>query len=123
MAEVKNLTDWKSLVEYSPDGPKHHVLADTDSYRAVFVGIEKGGKIPPHPSTDATYHFLEGSGWMVVDDERYPVSPGTTIVVPAMAKRGIEAATRLAFLGSHGGHGKHRNHQKPQEVSKDRRPL
>lgn len=121
MTEVKFLSDWKSIIEYSPDGPKHHVLADTNSYRAVLVGVDAGGKIPPHPSTDATYHFLEGSGWMIVDGERYPVSAGTTIVVPAKAERGIEAETRLAFLGSHGGHGTQAGQQHEREVPNRRR--
>jgi mannose-6-phosphate isomerase-like protein (cupin superfamily) len=107
MTEVKKIADWKSLVKYSPEGPQHHVLADTGSYRAVLVGIQAGGTIPQHPSTDATYHFLEGTGTMIVDDERFLVSAGTTMVVPAKAARGIEAETQLAFLGSHGGHGNH----------------
>lgn len=123
MSEVKNVEDWTSVVEYSPSGPKHHVLADTDSYRAVLVGIEAGGKIPPHPSTDATYHFLEGTGLMIVDGERYPISAGSTMVVPANAERGMEAETRLAFLGSHGGHGKETSPQHTRSAYNSRRPM
>jgi quercetin dioxygenase-like cupin family protein len=44
------------------------------------------------------YHILEGSGWMFVDGERWPVSPGATIVMPDGTVRGMEAETRLAFL-------------------------
>jgi copper chaperone CopZ/mannose-6-phosphate isomerase-like protein (cupin superfamily) len=129
MTEVKKISDWKSLVKYSPEGPQHHVLADTGSYRAVLVGIQAGGTIPQHPSTDATYHFLEGTGTMIVDDERFLVSAGTTMVVPAKAARGIEAETQLAFLGSHGGHGNHADHgkaagqQHKDEAPKSRRPM
>ena len=46
------------------------------------------------------YHFLEGCGWMIVDDERLPVGPGATVVMPAGTVRGIEAETRLAFLAT-----------------------
>lgn len=123
MTEVQNLADWKSIVEYSPDGPKHHVLVDTKAYRAVLVGVEAGGKIPPHPSTDATYHVLEGSGWMIVEGERFPISTGSTVVVPAQAVRGVEAQTRLAFLGSHGGHGEKTGHQHNREATNNRRPM
>ena len=123
MAEVKNISNWKSIVEFSEDGPRHQVLLDTETYRVVLVGLEAGVKIPPHPSTDASYHFLEGSGWMVVDGTRHPVSAGTTMVVPANAERGIEAETRLAFLGSHGGHGTQAGHQHEREVPNRRRPM
>ena len=35
---------------------------------------------------------------MFVDGERWPVSPGATIVMPGGTVRGMEAETRLAFL-------------------------
>ncbi len=123
MSEVKNISNWKSIVEFSVDGPRHQVLLDTETYRAVLVGLEAGVNIPPHPSTDATYHFLEGSGWMVVDGTRHPVSAGTTMVVPANAERGIEAETRLAFLGSHGGHGTQAGHQHARVPNRPRPML
>ena len=105
MAEIQKLSDWRDKIRYSPEGPQHHVLVDTGSYRSVLVGLEAGAKIPPHPSSDATYHVLQGSGWMLIDGERHPIQGGTTMVVPAGVERGMEAETRLAFLGSHGGHG------------------
>jgi copper chaperone CopZ/quercetin dioxygenase-like cupin family protein len=104
MTETQKISNWKEEVRYSADGPQHTVLIDTGSYRAVLVGLEAGVRIPPHPSSDATYHFLEGSGSMIVDGERHAIESGSTLVVPAGAERGVEAETRLAFLGSHGGH-------------------
>jgi len=104
MTEAQKIVNWKEAVKYSADGPQHVVLVSTDSYRAVLVGLEAGVRIQPHPSSDATYHFLEGSGWMIVEGERHVIEPGSTLVVPAGSERGIEAKTRVAFLGSHGGH-------------------
>lgn len=46
----------------------------------------------------ATYHILEGSGWMTVDDTQYPVSAGATIITADGASRGIKADTKLVFL-------------------------
>jgi mannose-6-phosphate isomerase-like protein (cupin superfamily) len=46
------------------------------------------------------YHFLAGTGWMTVDDQRLPVGPGATVVMPAGAHRGVEAETRLAFVAA-----------------------
>ena len=37
---------------------------------------------------------------MIVDGERLAIRPGATVVVPEGAVRGVEAETRLAFLGS-----------------------
>ena len=46
------------------------------------------------------YHILEGSGMMVVGEERYPLAPDVTVIAPAGVSRGIEAETRLIFLGA-----------------------
>ena len=110
---AKVISNWKDKVAYSPTGPQHNLLIGTDRYRAVLVGLEAGQSIAPHPSTAATYHILEGSGWMTVDGERLAVEPGATVVVPEGASRGVEAETRLAFLGSHGGKGPQKTIKQP----------
>ena len=92
--------DWRSKVVFAPDGPRPQVLMEDDKFRVVIGGLEAGQKIPPHPEGASVFHFLEGTGWMIVDDERFAVKPGATIVTPAGAKRGIEAETRLAFLAA-----------------------
>ena len=48
------------------------------------------------------YHFLEGAGLMTVGDEAFEIKPGVTIVVPSGVKRGMNAKTRVVFLGSKG---------------------
>lgn len=90
---------WKEVVVFSPEGPQPQILLETEKSRAVIAGLEPGQKIPAHPEGPAVYHFLEGSGWMIVDGERLPVQPGATVVTPAGAARGMEAETRLVFLG------------------------
>ena len=97
------VSDWKEKVDYSPEGPQPQPLIATDKLKSVLVGLESGQKIPSHPAPTAVYHFLDGSGWMIVDGERFPVQAGATIVVPEGAARGVEAETKLAFLGTHSG--------------------
>ena len=63
----------------------------------IVAGLEPGQKIPQHPEGLAMYHFLEGTGWVNVEGERFAVGPGATVITPTGAKRGIEADTRLAF--------------------------
>jgi mannose-6-phosphate isomerase-like protein (cupin superfamily) len=48
------------------------------------------------------YHFLEGEGLMTVDEETFAIKSGVTVVVPSGAKRGMNAKTRVVFLGSKG---------------------
>ena len=101
MDKARLYSSWQELVTYDDNGPKHAELLKTKTYNAVLVGLNAGQKIPPHSAPDASYHFLEGTGWMITDGERIAVTQGATIVVPAGTYRGIEAETRLAVLASH----------------------
>ncbi len=92
--------DWKVSVVFASNGPQAQILLENTQVKVVIVGLEAGQKLPPHPQTLAIYHFLEGTGWMIVDDQRYPISAGATIITPNGSKRGIEAETRLAFLAT-----------------------
>ncbi len=92
--------NWRDQAVFSPDGPHPQVLVQTDKLKAIIGSLEAGQVIPSHPEALAVYHFLEGSGWMTVDDERYPVLSGTIIITPEGAARGVEADTRLVFLAA-----------------------
>lgn len=92
----------KSIAVFAPDGPKPRFLVDTPQFKALVVGLEAGGQIPVHPGEAAMYHFLEGEGLITVDDETFAIRPGVTVVVPSGARRGMNARTRVIFLGSKG---------------------
>jgi len=94
--------DTKSKAVFAANGPKPQFLIETPQFKALVVGLEAGGKIPVHPGEAAAYHFLEGEGRMTVDDEIFEVRPGVTVIAPSGAKRGMEAKTRLVFLGAKG---------------------
>jgi quercetin dioxygenase-like cupin family protein len=89
---------WRERIRYAGPRPEPTILHDDPGVRTVLVGLEPGGRIPPHAERLAVYHFLEGSGSMTVDGERYPVTAGATVIAPAGSSRGIEAETRLAFI-------------------------
>lgn len=93
-------SDWKDRVTFSPDGPQPQILSFDPRLKILVAGLEPGQAIPSHPEGLAVYYILEGSGWMRVDDERFPVSAGATVLTPEGASRGIEASTRLAFLAT-----------------------
>ncbi|MBM3180672.1 MAG: cupin domain-containing protein [Chloroflexi bacterium] len=95
-------TDTKAKAVFSSEGPKPQFLIDTSQFKALVVGLEAGGQIPAHPGEAAMYHFLQGAGLMTVGDEAFEIKPGVTIVVPSGVKRGMNAKTRVVFLGSKG---------------------
>jgi len=94
--------DTKAKAVFAADGPKPQFLIDTPNFKALVVGLEAGGQIPAHPGEAAMYHFLEGAGLMTVDDETFDIKPGVTVIAPSGAKRGMNAKTRVIFLGSKG---------------------
>lgn len=104
MTSTKVHPDWRSIVVFSNEGPQPQKLIETATFRAVLVGLEAGQRIPQHPAPASAYHVLDGSGWMIVDGERMPLAPGSTIVMSDGAVRGVEAETRLAFLGTQSVH-------------------
>lgn len=94
--------DTKSIAVFAPDGPKPQFLIQTPQFKALVVGLEAGQQIPVHPGEAAMYHFLEGEGLMTVDEETFAIKPGVTVVAPSGSKRGMNARTRVVFLGSKG---------------------
>lgn len=94
--------DTKSKAVFAADGPKPQFLVNTPKFKALVVGLEAGGQIPLHPGEAAMYHFLEGEGLMTVGDETFAIKPGVTVIVPSGEHRGMNARTRVTFLGSKG---------------------
>lgn len=92
------LADWKERVVFSKDGPKPQVLEETNLFKVILAGLEAGQSIPVHPEQGAVYTILQGSGWMTVDGDRFPVAAGAIISMVNGAVRGLEAVTPLAFL-------------------------
>lgn len=92
----------KSKAVFAADGPKPQFLIQTPQFKALVVGLEAGQQIPVHPGEAAMYHFLEGEGLMTVDEETFAVKPGVTVIAPSGAKRGMNARTRVVFLGAKG---------------------
>jgi len=94
--------DTKAKAVFAADGPKPQHLIDTPKFKALVVGLEAGAQIPIHPDEAAMYHFLEGTGLMTVGEETFEIKPGVTVIAPSNVKRGMNAKTRVIFLGSKG---------------------
>lgn len=87
---------------FAGDGPKPQFLLDTPQFKTLVVGLEPGQQIPLHPGEAAMYHFLEGEGLMTVGEETFAIQPGATVLVSAGTPRGMNAKTRVVFLGAKG---------------------
>jgi quercetin dioxygenase-like cupin family protein len=94
--------DTKSKAVFAPEGPQPQFLIDTPGFKTLVVGLEAGSYIPAHPDQAAMYHFLEGTGLMTIGDEVFEIKPGVTVIVPGGVKRGMNARTRIIFLGAKG---------------------
>ena len=96
------VSETKARAVFAADGAKPQFLLDTPQFKVLVVGLEAGQQIPLHPGEPAMYHFLVGEGLMTVGDETFAIKSGVTVVVPAGASRGMNAKTRVVFLGSKG---------------------
>jgi quercetin dioxygenase-like cupin family protein len=94
--------DTKSQAIFTTEGPKPQFLTETPNFKALVVGLEAGAQIPVHPGEAAMYHFLEGEGLMTVDEETFVIKPGVTVIAPSGTRRGVNAKTRVIFLGAKG---------------------
>ncbi len=94
---------WEDVVVFSSQGPSPHMLLESDKLVVVVVGLEPGQQIAPHKAPTSVFHILEGSGWMTVNGERLPIKKDATIIVPDGGSRGVEAETKLVFLGAQAG--------------------
>jgi mannose-6-phosphate isomerase-like protein (cupin superfamily) len=96
------ISDTRSKAVFAAGGPQPQFLIDTPKFKTLVVGLEAGSQIPAHPDQAAMYHFLEGTGLMTVGEEIFEIKPGVTVIAPSGVKRGMNARTRLIFLGSKG---------------------
>jgi quercetin dioxygenase-like cupin family protein len=90
--------DVREKAVFSSARPQPQILMENEQAKVIVGSLEAGQKIPPHPEALAVYHFLEGSGWMTLNDERFQVQPGATVITPQGTIRGVDAETRMVFL-------------------------
>lgn len=91
---------WEDSVRFGDQGPSPTTLIETPRLKVVLVGLRADQAIPMHPSPEALYHFLQGSGTMTVDGQAFEVRPGATVIAPSGSRRGISAVTDIVFIGT-----------------------
>lgn len=92
--------DTQSQAVLGQQGSQPQFLANDDHFKVVLRRLDPGEQIPVHPDALAVYHFLAGSGTMIVDDQPYPITAGATLITPAGSARGMQATTQVIFLAA-----------------------
>jgi mannose-6-phosphate isomerase-like protein (cupin superfamily) len=100
MGDTVYYPSWQDQLAYRTGAVNSQTIVEDGGFKSLLARLDAGAKIPVHPEGLAVYCFLEGSGWIIVDGERFAVAPGSIVITPAGASRGVEAETRLAFLAT-----------------------
>jgi quercetin dioxygenase-like cupin family protein len=93
---------WQSVIHPKPEGPDVNLLHESAELKVVLVALEPGQSLPEHPGPAACFHFLDGTGTMLVGEQSVEVQAGATVVVPSGAIRAVRATSALVFLGNLG---------------------
>lgn len=93
------LRDYRAAASFQPGRFSPVPIGGTERFRAVLTCFEPDQFIPVHsPGVDMALVVLEGQGQMVAGDQETEIGPGSIVVVPAGAARGIKATTRLVAV-------------------------
>jgi quercetin dioxygenase-like cupin family protein len=78
---------------------KKNVLK-TKSFNVVLICLESGQEIPSRPEPyEVCFYIIDGSGVFSAGEEKYDLSKGNMVFVPANVARGIKCNERLTVLG------------------------
>jgi len=75
-------------------------LLKTNNFNLAFICLEAGQEIPPRPEPyGVCFYIINGKGVFSVGSERFELTGGNMIYVPAEESRGIRSIERLTLLG------------------------
>ncbi len=88
-AEVFNFRD---LIDYRENGTADMHFVDRSDVRLFLLALRQGERIPEHtPPGDALLTILEGRVRIQLREQRPEIPSGRNILLPATAKRSLEA--------------------------------
>jgi quercetin dioxygenase-like cupin family protein len=72
----------------------------TKNFNVVLICLDSGQEIPSRPEPyEVCFYIIEGCGTFSVGEERYDLTKGNIVFVPANVARGIKSKERLTLLG------------------------
>jgi hypothetical protein len=74
-SRVAGCNKWCASKQFlSLGGPQPQVLLEFGELKAIVAGLEPGQQIPLRAGAPSMFHFLQGTGWMTVDGERFALA-------------------------------------------------
>lgn len=95
-SEVHTTTD---LIEYASQKVVSRTLAQNDHLTLTLFAFDTGEGISSHASTgDAMIQVLDGEALITIDTEKYSVSSGEMIIMPANIPHAVDAVKPFKML-------------------------
>jgi len=107
---LENVINLNKLVEFASEKHLLDTMQDRQqvkknvmkakNFNVVLICLESGREIPSHPEPyEVCVYIIDGSGIFSAGEEKYDLSKGNMIYVPANVARGIKSKQRLTVLG------------------------
>lgn len=104
MSGIKNIDKaqvltLKEMVAYQEGQVVSRTLAQNDAVSVTLFSFDKGEEISTHESGgDAFVTCLDGLGEITIDDEKYELTEGESIVMPARHPHAVYGKERFKML-------------------------
>lgn len=85
-------------VKFNQEGIRPNFLYTSDKMRIPLLCLEAGQEIPAHASAEGLFFVVEGSAIFTLGEEKMDIGPGTLVIAPAGAIRGIKSKERLVVV-------------------------
>jgi quercetin dioxygenase-like cupin family protein len=97
--EFSKVLDLKSLVEYQIGQVVSRTLSQNKAVSLTLFAFDKGEEISSHASRgDALVYVLDGQAEITIGDDKFVVTAGETIVMPANIPHALFAKERFKML-------------------------
>lgn len=97
--DQKKVLDLKNLVSYSEGQVVSRTLIQNDGLGITLFAFASGEGISAHKSEgDALVIVLDGTGEVTIDDEKFTIKSGESIVMPAQHPHAIFAPENFKML-------------------------
>jgi len=97
--EFSKAVELKSLVSYQPGQVVSRTLSQGKPISITLFAFDKGEEISSHASTgDAMVHILDGVAEITIGDEKFTVSEGEAIVMPANIPHALFAKEQFKMI-------------------------
>ncbi|MGB9693113.1 MAG: cupin domain-containing protein [Candidatus Sumerlaeaceae bacterium] len=86
-------------ISIPPDGTLSRTVYRDESVKVILFGFAPGQELSEHTaSVPAIMHFLDGTGAVSIEGQRYEVGPGSWFFMPPQTPHTVTATSQLTML-------------------------